>query len=159
MTAIHPQAQIGHIHLTVADLDRAEKFYTEILGFEVTSRFSQHAVFLSAGGYHHHIALNTWAGPNAKPPSSGSTGLYHFAILLPSRLELAKVVKRVIDCQVQIDGASDHHVSQAVYLRDPDGNGIELYVDRDPSEWIYQDGELVMTVDPLDLSELLAELS
>jgi len=103
--------------------------------------------------------LNTWAGPNAKPPPLGSTGLYHFAILLPSRLELAKVIKRVIDCQVQIDGASDHHVSQAVYLRDPDGNGIELYVDRDPSEWIYQDGELVMTVDPLDLNELLAELS
>ena len=155
---IHPQTTIGHVHLNVADLDRAERFYTEILGFEVTARFSDEVVFMSAGGYHHHIALNTWEGVNAKPRPPGTTGLYHFAILLPNRLELAKVVKRVIDLGVKIDGASDHTVSEAIYLRDPDGNGIELCVDRDASQWVDKDGTMLLTVEPLDLDSLLSEL-
>ncbi|MCZ6678794.1 MAG: VOC family protein [Candidatus Poribacteria bacterium] len=155
---IHPQATIGHVHLTVADLDRAERFYTGLLGFEVTARFGDEVVFMSAGGYHHHIALNTWAGKNAKPRPPGTTGLYHFAILLPNRQELAKAVKRLIDHGVKIDGASDHTVSEAVYLRDPDGNGIELCVDRPPSEWVDADGKMMLTVEPLDLDSLLSEL-
>ena len=154
-----PQTTIGHVHLTVSDLDRAGRFYTEILGFEVTDRFGDEVVFMSAGGYHHHIALNTWAGKNAKPPPPGTTGLYHFAILLPNRLELATVVKRLIDHGVKLDGASDHTVSESIYLRDPDDNGIELTVDRDASEWVDRDGKFVLTVEPLDLDSLLSELS
>jgi len=155
---IHPQTVIGHVHLTVSNLERAKRFYTDILGCEVTSRFGDEVVFMSAGGYHHHIALNTWAGQNAKPRPAGTTGLYHFAILLPNRLELAKVVKRLIDCGTEIDGTSDHTVSEAVYLRDPDGNGIELCVDRPPDEWLDQDGKMMLTVDPLDVDSLLGEL-
>ncbi|MBI1929064.1 VOC family protein [Candidatus Poribacteria bacterium] len=156
---IHRQTTIGHVHLTVADLDRAERFYTQILGFEVTARLGDEVVFMSAGGYHHHIALNVWEGKNAKPRPRGTTGLYHFAIRFPNRLELAKVVKRLIDHGIKIDGASDHTVSEAIYLRDPDGNGIELYADRERSEWFNRAGELMMTTEPLDMDSLLGELS
>jgi catechol 2,3-dioxygenase len=156
---IHPQTTIGHVHLTVADLARAERFYTEVLGFEVTARFGDEVVFMSAGGYHHHIALNTWAGKNAKPRPPGTTGLYHFAIRLPNRLELAKMVKRLIDFGVKIDGASDHTVSESVYLRDPDGNGVELYADREVSQWLDGNGKLKMTVESLNLDSLFGELS
>src|SRR6266571_3458523 len=124
---IHPQTTIGHIHLTVADLERSLAFYRDLLGFEVTMWYGDSAVFLSAGGYHHHIGLNTWAGKGAIPPSKGHTGMYHFAILFPSRKELAKVVKRLMNEGYPIDGAADHGVSEAVYLRDPDENGVELY--------------------------------
>ena len=153
------QTTIGHVHLTVSDLNRAERFYTEILGFDVTARFGDEVVFMSAGGYHHHIALNTWAGKDAKPAPQGTTGLYHFTILLPNRLELAKVVKRVIDHGVKIDGASDHTASEAVYLHHPDGNGLELCADRHPREWADGDGKIMLTVEPLDLDSLLSELS
>ena len=154
-----PQTTIGHVHLNVGDLGRSERFYTEILGFEVTERFGDEVVFMSAGGYHHHIAINTWEGKDAKPRPPGTTGLYHFAILLPTRLELAKVVRRLIDCGVKIDGASDHTVSEAVYLRDPDANGIELYVDRDRAEWVDSDGKIKLATEPLDLDSLLGELN
>src|SRR5438105_5868724 len=131
---IHPQTRIGHVHLTVADLDRAVAFYRDVLGFEVTTRYGTDAVFLSAGGYHHHIGLNTWAGRGAAPPPEGTTGLYHLAILLPDRRALAAVVRRVIDAGIPLEGAADHGVSEAVYVRDPDGNGVELYHDRPESE-------------------------
>src|SRR3954470_4699026 len=119
----HPETTIGHVHLHVADLDRSLAFYRDILGFEVTARYGESAVFLSAGGYHHHIGLNTWAGKGATPPPVGHTGLYHFAILFPSRKELAKAVQALMDHGYPIDGASDHGVSEAIYLQDPDGNG------------------------------------
>ena len=156
--AIDPNTRIGHVHLTVADLERALRFYRDILGFEITTRYGRDAVFLSAGSYHHHIGLNTWAGPNAPPPPSGSTGLYHFAILFPDRAALAAVVRRVIDSGIALEGAADHGVSEAVYLRDPDGNGVELYRDRPEKEWPRgADGELVMHTRPLDLEALLRE--
>ncbi len=158
-TAIHPQTTIGHVHLKVADLDRALKFYTEVMGFELMQRMGPSAAFISAGGYHHHIGLNTWESRNGPPPAPGTTGLYHFAILLPSRLELARTFKRLLDHSWPIDGASDHLVSEAIYLRDPDGNGIEIYRDRPRAEWPVQpDGRLAMVSDPLDLGNLLAEL-
>ena len=156
--ALHRDTRIGHIHLTVSNLERALKFYRDALGFEVTQRYGSGAVFLSAGGYHHHIALNTWAGEGAAPPPPGRTGLYHFAILYPSRLELSRAFKRLFDCGVAIEGASDHGVSEAIYLRDPDGNGIELYRDRPRAEWPRAGGQLQMTTGPLDLDGLLAEL-
>jgi catechol 2,3-dioxygenase len=158
-TATHPQARIGHVHLTVSNLERSLKFYRDALGFEVTQRHGSSVVFLSAGGYHHHIGLNTWAGEGASPPPSGRTGLYHVAILYPNRRELARAFKRLFDCGVCIEGASDHGVSEAIYLRDPDGNGIELYRDRPPPEWPRVKGELRMTTKPLDLDDLLAELN
>src|SRR5207244_2985577 len=127
---IHPATRIGHVHLTVADLDRALAFYRDVLGFEVTTRYGTDAVFLSAGGYRHHLGLNTWGGRGAAPPPPGTTGLYHLAILLPDRRALAAVVRRVIDVGIPLEGAADHGVSEAVYLRDPDGNGVELYCDR-----------------------------
>jgi catechol 2,3-dioxygenase len=158
ITAIHPEVRIGHVHLTVSNLERAVKFYRDALGFEITQRYGTSAAFLSAGGYHHHIGLNTWAGEGASPPPPGRTGLFHFAILYPTRLELARAFKRLFDHGVPIEGASDHGVSEAIYLRDPDGNGIELYRDRPQAEWPRVDGELRMTTAPLDLDCLLAEL-
>ena len=153
---VHPQTRIGHVHLTVADLDRALTFYRDVLGFDVTARYGRDAVFVSAGGYHHHIGLNTWAGRGAPRPAAGTTGLYHFAILYPDRRELARAVRRVVEAGVPLEGASDHGVSEAVYLRDPDGNGVELYRDRPESEWPRQpDGALQMSTKPLDLGALL----
>jgi catechol 2,3-dioxygenase len=157
-TPIHPEIRIGHVHLTVSNLERALTFYRDALGFEVTQRYGPSAVFLSAGGYHHHIGLNTWAGEGAPQPPPGRTGLYHFAILYPNRRELARAFKRLFDHGVPIEGASDHGVSEAIYLRDPDGNGIELYRDRDAAEWPRVNGQLEMTTEPLDLDCLLAEL-
>src|ERR1044071_7317868 len=156
---IHPGVRIGHVHLKVADLERALGFYRDVLGFAVTQRYGSGAVFLSAGGYHHHIGLNVWAGEGASPPPPGRTGLYHLAILYPNRLELARAFKRLFDHGVSIEGASDHGVSEAIYLRDPDGNGIERYRDRPPDEWPRVDGQLRMTTRPLDLDGLLTELS
>ena len=155
---IHPETKIGHVHLTVADLDRALAFYQDILGFEMTARYGDSAVFLSAGGYHHHIGLNTWAGKEATPPAPGHTGLYHFAILFPSRKELAKAVQGLIEKGYPIDGASDHGVSEAIYLQDPDGNGIELYRDRPKEEWKITEGKIEMGSGPLDINSLLEEL-
>ena len=152
----HPETRIGHVHLKVADLDRAVRFYRDVLGFEVTQYFGQSAAFLSVGGYHHHIGLNTWESRGGAPPSHGTTGLYHAAILFPSRLELARAVKRVLAAGVSLTGASDHGVSEAVYLQDPDGNGLELYVDRPRSDWPFVNGELSMGTAPLDLAGLLA---
>ena len=155
---IDPNTRIGHIHLTVSDLDRALAFYRDILGFEVTSRYGRDAVFLSAGGYHHHIGLNTWAGRGAPAPAPGTTGLYHFAILYPDRKTLAQAVRRVLDAGVPLEGASDHGVSEAIYLRDPDGNGVELYCDRPEREWPRgADGSIAMQTHVLDLDTLLAE--
>jgi len=155
---VHPQTRIGHVHLTVSDLDRAVAFYRDVLGFEVTTTYGRDAVFLSAGGYHHHIGLNTWAGRGAPAPAPGTTGLYHFAILFPDRKSLATTVRRALDAGVRLEGASDHGVSEAIYLRDPDGNGVELYRDRPESEWPKgPDGRLAMSTQPLDLEKLLSE--
>ena len=158
-TAIHPETRIGHVHLTVANLERSLRFYRDVLGFAVTQRYGESAVFLSAGGYHHHIALNTWAGEGAAQPPPGRTGLYHFAILFPTRTELAAVFKRLFDNGIAIDGASDHGVSEAIYLRDPDGNGVELYWDRPREQWPFVNGELRMVTRALDLDSLLDELN
>ena len=156
--SIDPRTRIGHVHLTVSDLDRSLAFYRDVLGFEVTSHYGRDAVFVSAGGYHHHIGLNTWAGRGAPQPPAGTTGLYHFAILFPDRTALAAAVRRVIDAGVPLEGASDHGVSEAIYLRDPDGNGIELYRDRPKDEWPHdENGELAMVTLPLDVAGLLAE--
>jgi catechol 2,3-dioxygenase len=153
---IDPQTRIGHVHLTVSDLDRALAFYRDVLGFEVTSRYGSEAVFLSAGGYHHHVGLNTWAGRGAPRPARGTTGLYHFAILFPDRRALAAAVRRALEHGIPLDGASDHGVSEAIYMRDPDGNGIELYCDRPQTEWPRgPDGSLVMHTRPLDVQDLL----
>ncbi len=158
MTPIDPRVHIGHVHLTVSDLDRALTFYRDALGFEVTTWYGKDAVFLSAGGYHHHIGLNTWAGRGAPHRPQGTTGLYHFAILYPDRQTLARAVRRVLDHGVRLEGASDHGVSEAIYLSDPDGNGVELYHDRPEAEWPRrQDGSLVMHTRPLDLEALLQE--
>jgi len=155
---IDPQTRIGHVHLTVSDLERALAFYRDVLGFDVTTRYGTDAVFLSAGGYHHHIGLNTWAGRGAPQPPRGTTGLYHFAVLYPDRPALAQAVRRVLDHGVRLEGASDHGVSEAVYLRDPDGNGVELYRDRPDREWPRApDGSLAMQTLPLDLEALLSE--
>ena len=155
---INPQTRIGHVHLTVSDLERALAFYRDVLGFEVTARYGRDAVFLSAGEYHHHIGLNTWAGRGAPRPPAGTTGLYHFAILYPDRPALAAAVRRVLEQGIVLEGAADHGVSEAIYLRDPDGNGVELYRDRPESEWPRApDGSLVMHTRPLDLPTLLAQ--
>ena len=157
--AIHPKTTIGHIHLTVADLDRSLAFYRDLLGFEVTMWHGDSAVFLSAGGYHHHIGLNTWAGKGANPPPPGHTGLYHVAILLPNRYELARALKRLQEAHYPLQGTSDHVVSESIYLDDPDGNGIELYADRSPDSWPRDaQGKLKMGGRALDLNDLLAEL-
>jgi catechol 2,3-dioxygenase len=155
---IDPKTRIGHVHLSVSDLDRSLAFYRDVLGFEITTRYGADAVFLSAGGYHHHIGLNTWAGRGAPPPAPGTTGLYHFAILFPDRRALAATVQRVLAAGIPLEGASDHGVSEAVYLRDPDGNGVELYRDRPETEWPRgPDGKLVMYTRPLDVEALLRE--
>jgi catechol 2,3-dioxygenase len=158
MQPIHPDTKIGHVHLKVSDIARAEAFYRDALGFEVTARYGSEAVFMSAGGYHHHIALNTWESRGGPPPARGTTGLFHFAILYADRRALAGALKRLVDAGVQIDGAADHGVSEAIYLHDPDGNGIELYRDRPREEWPKNpDGSLGMSTDPLDVQALLAE--
>jgi catechol 2,3-dioxygenase len=156
---IHPETRIGHVHLKVADLERALGFYRDILGFDVTQRYGSQAVFLSAGGYHHHIGLNTWESRGATPPPPGHTGLYHTAILFPDRLELARALSRLVKANYPLTGASDHGVSEAIYLDDPDGNGVELYRDRPTDEWLFDsDGNLQMTTGALDLRALLREL-
>lgn len=148
--------RIGHVHLKVADLDRAVAFYRDVIGFEITQRYGLEAAFLSAGGYHHHIGLNTWESAGGKPPPPGTTGLYHVAILFPTRAELAAALRRVIEAGIPLDGASDHGVSEALYLRDPDNNGVELYRDRPKEKWPRgADGGLAMFTHPLDLEELL----
>jgi catechol 2,3-dioxygenase len=157
--SIHPQTFIGHVHLKVSDLNRSVRFYQENFGFELQQKFGNSAAFLSAGGYHHHLGLNTWESRGGPPAPRQSAGLYHFAILYPNRLELARALHRLLEHGIEIDGASDHGVSEAIYLHDPDGNGIEIYRDRDPSEWPRMpDGELAMVSDPLDLRDLLREL-
>lgn len=153
---IDPEVRVGHVHLKVADLDRAVSFYRDALGFEVTQRFGTQAAFLSAGGYHHHIGLNTWDSAGGKPPPAGATGLYHLALLYPTRTALAHAVKRLLERGVALEGAADHGVSEAVYLRDPDGNGVELYWDRAPEEWPRSRlGELAMVTEPLNVPALL----
>jgi catechol 2,3-dioxygenase len=149
---------IGHVHLKVSDLERAIAFYAGVLGFELTERFGRNAAFLSAGGYHHHIGLNTWESQDGKPPPPGHTGLYHAAILYPTRADLGDALRRLLALGVRIDGASDHGVSEAIYLRDPDGNGLELYWDRPREQWPRgSDGSLAMFTAPLNLEALLAE--
>ena len=155
---IHPETRIGHVHLKVADIDRALAFYQDILGFQITQRYGKGAVFLAAGNYHHHIALNTWESLGGQPPAPHTTGLYHLAILYPTRAALADALRRLVWAGIQLEGASDHGVSQALYLRDPDGNGVELYWDYPESEWPRTaDGGLAMTTGPLDLQKLLDE--
>jgi catechol 2,3-dioxygenase len=155
---IDPRVSIGHVHLKVANLDRALAFYAGILGFELTSRMGDSAAFLSAGGYHHHIGLNTWESRNGSPPPRDATGLYHVAIRYPDRAALAEALRRLVAARIPLDGASDHGVSEALYLRDPDGNGIELYWDRPRDQWPRSaDGALQMTTDPLDVDALLTE--
>ena len=158
MPAIDAGVRIGHVHLKVADLQRALDFYVGILGFEVTTT-RPGAAFISAGGYHHHIGLNTWESKGGQPPAPGTTGLYHTAILYPSRKLLADALKRLIAARIPLEGASDHGVSEALYLRDPDDNGVELYWDRPKEKWPQTpDGKLQMFTHPLDLHDLLAEL-
>jgi catechol 2,3-dioxygenase len=155
---VHPGVRIGHVHLKVADLERAIAFYRDVLGFEVTQRYGDQAAFLSAGGYHHHIGLNTWESRGGSPPNPDATGLYHLAIVYPTRAELADALRRLMQAEIPLEGASDHGVSQALYLRDPDGNGVELYWDRPKDQWPRTpDGGLNMVTEPLDLEELLKE--
>jgi catechol 2,3-dioxygenase len=149
---IDPRVDIGHVHLKVADIDRALEFWQGVLGFDVTHRYGDQAVFLSAGGYHHHIALNTWESRGGSPPPPGTTGLYHVAIRYPDRRTLAEALRRVLDAGVPLEGASDHGVSEALYLHDPDGIGVELYRDRPREEWPQE-----MMNGPLDVRALLAE--
>jgi catechol 2,3-dioxygenase len=159
MTApvIDPGVRIGHVHLKVADLDRALDFYCGILGFQLTQRYGRQAAFISAGGYHHHIGLNTWESLGGKPPARGTTGLYHLAILYPTRATLADALRRLVKAGIELEGAADHGVSEALYLRDPDQNGVELYWDRPEPEWpCTVDGQLAMITAPLDLDKLLA---
>ena len=149
---------IGHVHLKVANLERAIAFYRDVLGFELTDRLGRNAAFLSAGGYHHHIGLNTWDSKGGQPPPAGTTGLYHAAILYPTRADLADALRRLLAHGIRIDGASDHGVSEAIYLRDPDGNGLELYWDRPREHWPRNaDGSLAMFTEGLDLESLLTE--
>jgi catechol 2,3-dioxygenase len=155
---IDPRVDIGHVHLKVADLDRALAFWRDVLGFEETQRYGDQAAFLSAGGYHHHIGLNTWESRGGSAPPRGTTGLFHAAIRYPDRPALADALRRLLEAGIPIDGASDHGVSEALYLRDPDGNGVELYRDRPREEWPRsEDGELTMVTLPLDLQGLLAD--
>ncbi len=157
---IDPRVGIGHVHLKVADMERALGFWCGVLGFELQQRFGEQAAFVSAGDYHHHIGLNTWESLEASPPPPHTTGLYHVAVLYPDRRTLADAVRRVLDAGIRLEGASDHGVSEAIYLRDPDGNGVELYRDRPREEWPRPaDGAgVAMVTRPLDLLALLAEL-
>lgn len=155
---IDPRVRIGHIHLKVADLERAIGFYHGVLGFDITQRWGTQAAFLSAGGYHHHIGLNTWQSEGGSPPPSGSTGLYHLAILYPSRAALADALRRLTAAGIALEGAADHGVSQALYLRDPDSNGVELYCDTPPEQWPRDPaGGVMMSNAPLNLAKLLEE--
>lgn len=157
MASIDPRVDIGHVHLKVADLDRALAFYCGVLGFELMLRYGAGAAFVSAGGYHHHIGLNTWESLGGSPPPPGATGLYHVAIRYPTRAALADALRRLVDAGVPLEGASDHGVSEALYLRDPDRNGLELYWDRPRAAWpTTPDGRLTMFTRPLDLDGLLA---
>lgn len=159
-TPINPAVRIGHVHLKVANLDRALAFYRDVLGFQVTQRYGHSAVFLAAGDYHHHIALNTWYSKDGSPPAPGTTGLFHTAILYPTRAALAEALQRLIKAGIPLDGASDHGVSEALYLRDPDQNGVELYWDKPRAEWPFTaEGELAMVTQPLDLEDLLKAIS
>ena len=156
---VSPGTRIGHVHLKVANIERALGFYRDILGFEITQWYGDDAVFLSAGGYHHHIGLNTWMSRNAPPAPRNSAGLFHLAILYPERRDLAQALRWLVDAEYPLDGASDHGVSEALYLSDPDGNGVELYWDRAREEWpLDRDGNLAMVTRPLDVQGLLAEL-
>jgi catechol 2,3-dioxygenase len=156
--AIHPDVRIGHVHLKVADVERALEFYCGVLGFTLTQRYGPQAAFVSAGGYHHHIGLNSWESAGGKPPPPRATGLYHVAILYPNRVELAKALKRLVDHNVPLEGAADHGVSEALYLSDPDGNGLELYWDRPRDQWpLDAKGGLAMITKGLDLKALIAE--
>lgn len=157
MSAWNRGTRVGHVHLKVADLERALAFYRDVLGFEVTQRFGTQAAFLSVDGYHHHLGLNTWESRGGKPPAPGTTGLYHVAFLYPTRAALAEAVRRVVAAGIALDGAADHGVSEAIYLSDPDGNGVELYWDRPEAEWPRDAaGGLAMFTHPLDLAALLA---
>jgi catechol 2,3-dioxygenase len=157
---IDAKVRIGHVHLKVADLERALKFYRDVLGLEVTQRMGNRAAFLSAGGYHHHIGLNTWESAGGSAPPPGTTGLYHVAILYPTRAALADALRRLISAEIEIEGASDHGVSEAIYLRDPDDNGVELYWDKPREQWPREtDGTLAMVTQPLNLESLLNETS
>jgi catechol 2,3-dioxygenase len=150
--------RIGHVHLKVADLDRALSFYCGVLGFKLMQKMGAQAAFISAGGYHHHIGLNTWESEGGQPPASGTTGLYHLAILYPTRADLAEALRRVVEAEIQLEGAADHGVSEAIYLRDPDDNGVELYRDRPQAEWPRDaQGNLQMFTRRLDLRALLEE--
>lgn len=156
---VHPAVRVGHVHLKVADLERAMDFYCGVLGFELMQRMGPDAAFVSAGGYHHHVGLNTWESRGGSAPPAGTTGLYHVAFLYPTRRELARALRRVHDAGIRLDGAADHGVSEALYLRDPDGNGVELYWDRPQSEWPRRaDGSLAMYTRPLDLGDLISTL-
>jgi len=155
---IDSAVRVGHVHLKVADIERSLAFYRDVLGFEVTQRFGKQAVFLSAGGYHHHLGLNTWESAGGSPPPPGTTGLYHVAILYPTRALLADALRRLLTAGIPLDGASDHGVSEALYLRDPDENGVELYRDRPKEKWPRDArGEIAMFTHPLDLGALLQE--
>jgi catechol 2,3-dioxygenase len=157
--AIDPRVGIGHVHLKVADLERSLAFYCGVLGFELMQRWGGQAAFISAGGYHHHIGLNTWESLGGSPPPPGTTGLYHVAILYPDRPTLAEALQRLVEANISLDGAADHGVSEALYLRDPDDNGVELYRDRPQEEWPRSDdGGVAMYTRPLDLRALMAEL-
>jgi catechol 2,3-dioxygenase len=156
--SIDPRVDIGHVHLKVADLDRALAFWCGVLGFELQQRMGRGAAFVSAGGYHHHIGLNTWESAGGGPPPPGATGLYHVAVRYPSRAALADALRRMLAAGITLEGAADHGVSEAIYLRDPDGNGVELYRDRPREEWPRgRDGGLAMVTEPVDLEALLAE--
>jgi len=153
---IPPQTRIGHVHLKVSDLEKASKFYVDLLGFDIMQRYGEQALFISAGRYHHHIGLNTWHSKNSGPAPKNLPGLYHTAILYPTREDLAIILKRLIEAKYPLTGASDHGVSEAIYLDDPDGNGVELYWDKPKEQWpLNADGSLQMVSDPLDLEELL----
>jgi catechol 2,3-dioxygenase len=155
---VPPQTRIGHIHLKVSDLDKALAFYHDLLGFEIMQRYGTQAVFISAGGYHHHIGLNTWHSKNAAPAPVNSCGLYHTAILYPTRKDLAVILKRLMDAKYPLSGASDHGVSEAIYLNDPDGNGVELYWDKPKDRWPFDSrGNMQMVTDALDIESLLQE--